>query len=82
MSEETKTADRGAAKNLIISTYANSAYGFCFLMAILFSTQVSSPLIDRLLPPSIRQDKKLLTIGSLAGPPRFTHMHTQIDSSM
>lgn len=48
MSEETKTADRGAARNLIFSTWANSAYGFAFLMAILFSTQVShTPLPNK-----------------------------------
>jgi len=42
MSEETVTADRGAAKNLVYSFWANSIYGFAFVLAILFSMQVSS----------------------------------------
>ena len=41
VSEETVTADRGAAKNLVFSFWANSIYGFAFVLSILFSMQVA-----------------------------------------
>lgn len=40
MSEETKRADRGAARNLIYSNWATALSGFALLLAILFSMQV------------------------------------------
>lgn len=59
VSEETVTADRGAAKNLMFSFWANSIYGFAFVLSILFSMQVAHPrpklsptLLYRVLPAS------------------------------
>lgn len=40
MAEETKSADRAAAKNIIVTMIVNSLLGFGLILAILFNMQV------------------------------------------